>query len=155
MTVLRTLADRYRSHALKLKGDHPIYFVASTTHTRLNRRVSNGSAEWDSFRPPVGRCPSLSSSVELTRLTLPWFLSSSTLHVRCTALHPCVPSSSHSRSLQLACKSVLLKMFSRPMFFQRLLDLVVSSEWFLRFSKLCAVMMFADVPFPSCFSVCF
>ena len=35
------------------------------------------------------------------------------------------------------CKPVLLGVFLRPMFFQRLLDLVVSSEWFLRSSKPC------------------
>jgi len=32
------------------------------------------------------------------------------------------------------------------MFFQQLLDLVVSNEWFLRLSKPRVVMMFAGVP---------
>ena len=33
------------------------------------------------------------------------------------------------------CKLVLLEVFHQLMFFQRLLDLVVSSQWFLRSSK--------------------
>jgi len=40
-------------------------------------------------------------------------------------------------------------VFRQLMFFQQLLDLVVSSEWFLRLSKPRVVMMFAGVPFPS------
>ena len=47
------------------------------------------------------------------------------------------------------CKPVLLGVFPQPMFFQQLLDLVVSNEWFLRLSKPRVVMMFAGVPFPS------
>ena len=44
----------------------------------------------------------------------------------------------------------------QPMFFQRLLDLVASSEWFLRSSKPCVAMAFVGVPFPYClFSVFF
>ena len=35
------------------------------------------------------------------------------------------------------CKPVLLEVFLRPMFFLRVLDLVVSSKWFLRSSKPC------------------
>ena len=54
------------------------------------------------------------------------------------------------------CKPVLLGVFPQPMFFQRLLDLVASSEWFLRSSKPCVAMVFACVPFPYClFSVIF
>ena len=54
------------------------------------------------------------------------------------------------------CKPVLLGVFSQPIFFQRLLDLVVSSEWFLRSLKPCVAMVFACVPFSYClFSVFF
>ena len=54
------------------------------------------------------------------------------------------------------CKPVLLGVFSQPMFFQRLLNLVVSSEWFLRSSKPCVAMTFAGVSFSYClFSVFF
>ena len=54
------------------------------------------------------------------------------------------------------CKPVLLGVFPQPMFFQRLLDLVASSEWFLRSSKPCVAMAFVGVPFPYClFSVFF
>ena len=48
------------------------------------------------------------------------------------------------------CKPVLLGVFPQPMFFQRLLDLVASSEWFLRSSKPCVTMAFADIPFSCC-----
>jgi hypothetical protein len=41
------------------------------------------------------------------------------------------------------------------MFFQRLLDLVVSSGCFLRSSKLCVAMAFADATFHYCFSSVF
>ena len=54
------------------------------------------------------------------------------------------------------CKPVLLWVFPQPMFFQQLLDLVASSEWFLRSSKPCVAMTFAGVPFNYCiFSVFF
>ena len=54
------------------------------------------------------------------------------------------------------CKPVLLGVSPQPMLFQQLLDLIVSSEWFLRSSKSCVVMAFAGVPFPCClFSVFF
>jgi hypothetical protein len=53
------------------------------------------------------------------------------------------------------CKPALLGVFPQPMFFRLLLDLVVSSEWFLRSSKLCVAMAFADVPFPCCLSSAF
>ena len=54
------------------------------------------------------------------------------------------------------CKPVLLGVSPQPMLFQQLLDLIVSSEWFLRSSKPCMAMMFAGVPFPYClFSVFF
>jgi hypothetical protein len=43
----------------------------------------------------------------------------------------------------------------QPLFFQRLLDLVVSSEWFLRSSKPCVTIAFAGVPFPCCLSSAF
>ena len=43
------------------------------------------------------------------------------------------------------CKPVLLGVFPQPMFFQQLLDLVASSEWFLRSSKPCVAMSFAGV----------
>ena len=36
----------------------------------------------------------------------------------------------------------------QPMFFQQFLDLIVSSEWFLRSSKPCVAMAFACVLFP-------
>ena len=49
------------------------------------------------------------------------------------------------------CKPVLLGVFPQPMFFLRLLDLLASSEWFLRSSKPCVAMVFAGVPFPYCF----
>ncbi|CAL5059187.1 unnamed protein product [Urochloa decumbens] len=47
------------------------------------------------------------------------------------------------------CKLALRWVFPQPMFFQRLLDLVVSSEWFMRSSKPLA-MAFAGAPFPCC-----
>ena len=54
------------------------------------------------------------------------------------------------------CKPVLLGVFPQPIFFQRLLDLVASREWFSRFSKPCVAMTFVGVPFPYClFSVFF
>ena len=54
------------------------------------------------------------------------------------------------------CKPVLLGVFPKPMFFQRLLDLVANSECFLRSSKSCMTMAFVGVPFPCClFSVFF
>jgi hypothetical protein len=43
---------------------------------------------------------------------------------------------------------VLLGVFPQLMFFQRLLDLVASSNWFLRSSKPCVAMAFAGVSFP-------
>ena len=52
------------------------------------------------------------------------------------------------------CKPVLLGVFPQPMFFQRLLDLIVSSKWFLRSSKPCVTMAFAGVPFPYCLFQC-
>jgi hypothetical protein len=45
------------------------------------------------------------------------------------------------------CKPALLGVLPQPMFFQRLLDLVVSSGWFLRSSKPCVAMAFAGAPF--------
>ena len=52
------------------------------------------------------------------------------------------------------CEPILLGVFSQPMFFLRLLDLIVSNEWFLRSSKPCVAMAFAGVSFPYCrFSV--
>ena len=52
------------------------------------------------------------------------------------------------------CKPILLGVFPQPMFFLRLLDLLASSEWFLRSSKPCVAIEFAGVPFPYCrFSV--
>ena len=50
------------------------------------------------------------------------------------------------------CKPLLLAVSPtpRPMFFQGLLDLVLSSEWFLQSSKPWVVIVFACVPFP-CF----
>ena len=54
------------------------------------------------------------------------------------------------------CKPVLLGEFPQPMFFQRLLDLIVSSEWFLWSSKPFVAMIFAGISFPYClFSVFF
>jgi hypothetical protein len=53
------------------------------------------------------------------------------------------------------CKPALLGVLPQLMFFQRLLDLVVSSRWFLRSSKPCVVMAFACAPFPCCFSTIF
>jgi hypothetical protein len=53
------------------------------------------------------------------------------------------------------CKPALFGVFPLPMFFQWLLDLVVSSEWFLQSLKLCAVMAFAGVPFLCCISNAF
>jgi hypothetical protein len=50
------------------------------------------------------------------------------------------------------CKLALLGVLPQPMFFQRLLDLVVSSGWFLRSSKPCVAMTFAGAPFPCCLS---
>jgi hypothetical protein len=51
------------------------------------------------------------------------------------------------------CKPVLLGVLPQlMMFFQRLLDLVVSSGWFLRSSKPCVAMTFAGAPFPCCLS---
>ena len=52
------------------------------------------------------------------------------------------------------CKPVLLGVFPQPMFFLRLLDLIASSEWFLRSSKPCVAMAFAGVPFPYCLFQC-
>ena len=48
------------------------------------------------------------------------------------------------------CKSALLEVFPQSMFFQRLLNLVISSKWFLRSSKPCVAMAFACVPFSCC-----
>jgi hypothetical protein len=48
------------------------------------------------------------------------------------------------------CKPALLGVLPQPMFFQRLLDLIVSSGWFLRSSKPCVAMAFAGAPFPCC-----
>jgi hypothetical protein len=45
------------------------------------------------------------------------------------------------------CKPVLLGGFLQPMFFQWVLDLVVSGEWILRSSKPCIARVFAGVPF--------
>jgi hypothetical protein len=53
------------------------------------------------------------------------------------------------------CKPALLGVLPQPMFFQRLLDLVVSSGWFLRSSKPCVTMAFAGAPFPCCLSIAF
>jgi hypothetical protein len=53
------------------------------------------------------------------------------------------------------CKPVLLRVLPQSMFFQRLLDLVVSSGWFLRSSKPCVSMTFAGAPFPCCLSSAF
>ena len=54
------------------------------------------------------------------------------------------------------CKPVLLGVFPQPMFFLRLLDLIASSEWFLRSLKSCVAIAFAGVPFSYCrFSVFF
>jgi hypothetical protein len=50
------------------------------------------------------------------------------------------------------CKPVLLGVLPQPMFFQRLLDLVVSSEWILQSSKPCMAMAFAGTPFLCCLS---
>ena len=54
------------------------------------------------------------------------------------------------------CKSALLGGVPQHMLFQRLLDLITSSEWFFRSSKTCVAMVFASVPFSYClFSVFF
>jgi hypothetical protein len=53
------------------------------------------------------------------------------------------------------CKPALLGVLPQPMFFQRLLDLVVRSGWFLRSSKPCVAMVFAGAPFPCCLSSAF
>jgi hypothetical protein len=52
-------------------------------------------------------------------------------------------------------KLVLLGVLPQPMFFQRLLDLVVSSRWLLRSSKPCVAMTFAGALFPCCLSSAF
>jgi hypothetical protein len=48
------------------------------------------------------------------------------------------------------CKTTLLGVLLQSMLFQRLLDIIVSSDWFLRSSEPCVVMAFAGAPFP-CF----
>jgi hypothetical protein len=53
------------------------------------------------------------------------------------------------------CKPTMLRVLPLLMFFQRLLDLVVSSEWFLRSSKPCVAMTFAGVLFSCCLSIAF
>jgi hypothetical protein len=53
------------------------------------------------------------------------------------------------------CKPALLGVLPEPMFFQCFLDLVVSSGWFLRSSKPCVAMAFADAPFICCLSSAF
>jgi hypothetical protein len=53
------------------------------------------------------------------------------------------------------CKPALLGVLPQPMFFQQLLDLVVSNEWFLRSSKPCVAMTFAGTPFPCYLSSAF
>jgi hypothetical protein len=53
------------------------------------------------------------------------------------------------------CKSTFLGVLPQAMFFLRLVDLVVSSEWFLRSLDLCVAMSFAGVPFPCCLSSVF
>jgi hypothetical protein len=53
------------------------------------------------------------------------------------------------------CKPALLEMLPQSMFFQCLLDLVVSSGWFFRSSKPCVVMVFADASSFVAFSVHF
>jgi hypothetical protein len=57
--------------------------------------------------------------------------------------------------VMMDCKPTLLGVLPQPMFFQRLLDLVVSSGWFLRSSKPCVAMAFAGAPFPYCLSSAF
>jgi hypothetical protein len=53
------------------------------------------------------------------------------------------------------CKPVLLGVLPQLMFFQRLLDLIVSSGWFLRSSKPCVVMVYEGASFPCCLSSAF
>jgi hypothetical protein len=53
------------------------------------------------------------------------------------------------------CKLALLGVLPQPMFFQRLLDLVVSNRWFLRSSNPCVAMAFAGAPFHRCLSSAF
>jgi len=48
------------------------------------------------------------------------------------------------------CKPALLGVYPEAMFFQCFLDLVVSSEWFLRSSKPCMTRTFAGVSFLCC-----
>ena len=48
------------------------------------------------------------------------------------------------------CKPVFLGGFLQMMFFQWILDLIVSDEWILQCSKPCMVRVFVGVPFLCC-----
>jgi hypothetical protein len=52
--------------------------------------------------------------------------------------------------VMMVCNPALLGVLPQPMFFQRLLDLVVSNRWFLRSSKPCVAMAIVGAPFPCC-----
>jgi hypothetical protein len=54
--------------------------------------------------------------------------------------------------VMMDCKPVLLGVLLQLMFFQRLLNLAVRSEWFLRSSNPCVAMVFPCAPFLCCLS---
>jgi hypothetical protein len=57
--------------------------------------------------------------------------------------------------VMMDCKPALRGVLPQLIFFQRLLDLVVSNMWFLRSSNPCVAMVFAGAPFPCYLSSAF
>jgi len=120
-----------------------VRFGADDGQVRVSSAISEGSLQIFAVGVSIRRCSCLSFVVAT---------STSSFDLFCDKIRFLQPSVSVVKD----CKPVLLGVFLRPMFFQRLLDLVVSSECFLRSSKPCVAMAFAGVPFSYClFSVFF
>ena len=112
-------------------------------HMRVSSARSEGSLQIFAVGVLVRRCSWLSCVVATSTCSLDIFC------IKIRFLQPSI-------SVVKDCKPVLLGVFLQPMFFQRLLNLVVSSEWFLWSSKPCVAMAFAGVSFSYCiFSVFF
>ena len=93
-------------------------------HMRVSSARSEGSLQIFAVGVLVRRCSWLSCVVATSTCSLDIFC------IKIRFLQPSI-------LVVKDCKPVLLEVFLRPMFFLRVLDLVVSSKWFLRSSKPC------------------
>ena len=108
-------------------------------HVRVSSARSEGSLQIFAVGVSVRRCSWLSCVVTTSTCSLDIFC------VKIRFLQPSVLGVKD-------CDPAVLGVFPQLMFFLQLLDLAVSSEWFLQFSKPCVVMAFAGVPSPCCLS---